>query len=188
MKRAVIIHGMPGKEEYYDSACVAPSQNHWFPWLHRQLQLVDVFVQTPEMPTPWEARYEEWTAVLDGFKPDENTMLVGHSLGGGFLVRWLSEFNGKVGRVVLVAPWLDPHKELTTGFFDFEIDPALAQKTKDITVFISDDDHEEEQTSLAVLKEKVDGLQVRQFTGKGHFIFKHMGTNEFPELRDHLLQ
>lgn len=104
------------------------------------------------------------------------------------MVRWLSEHNVKVGRVVLVAPWLDPNKELKTGFFDFSIDSDLVSNSKDLTVFISDDDDEEELTSAETLKQEVKGLIVKEFTGKGHFIFRHMGTAEFPELRDYILQ
>ncbi|KKR07426.1 MAG: hypothetical protein UT43_C0027G0005 [Parcubacteria group bacterium GW2011_GWC1_39_29] len=188
MKTAIIIHGMPSKEEYLNPTNPSASHNHWFPWLQRQLILNGVLAQTPEMPTPYEARYEEWCSVLEQFHINEDTILVGHSLGGGFLVRWLSENKTKVGRVVLVAPWLDPNKELTTGFFNFSIDPELANRTKGLTVFISDDDDQEELTSSEILKNTVPGLNVKEFTGKGHFILQHMGTNEFPELRDALLQ
>lgn len=187
MKTAIIIHGMPSKEEYLDPENPSASHNHWFPWLQRRLILNGVLAQTPEMPTPYAAVYEEWKRVLDQFGVDENTMLVGHSLGGGFLARWLSEYPGRVGRVVLVAPWLDPNKQLGS-FFDFSLDPALASKTQDVTVFISNDDDQEELTSVEMLKNSVSGLQVREFTGKGHFILEHMGTNEFPELLDYLLQ
>ncbi|HEY4523116.1 MAG TPA: alpha/beta fold hydrolase [Candidatus Paceibacterota bacterium] len=188
MKTALIIHGMPSKREYFNPANPSPSNNHWFPWLQRQLILNGVLAQTPEMPTPYEPRYEAWAAMLGQFHIDEDTMLVGHSLGGGFLVRWLSEYKGRVGRVVLVAPWLDPNKELTTSFFDFSIDPALAGKTRDSAVFISDDDDQEELASLETLKNTVTGLRVKEFTGRGHFILEHMGTEEFPELRDYLVR
>ena len=179
---------MPSKKEYVNPSNPSPSHNHWLPWLQRQLILNGVLAQTPEMPTPYDARYEEWRSVFEQFHIDEDTALVGHSLGGGFLVRWLSENKTKVGRVVLVAPWIDPNKELATGFFDFSIDPHLASRTKDLTVFISDDDAQEELTSLEILKNTVIGLQVKEFSGKGHFILQHMGTVEFPELRDLLLR
>jgi uncharacterized protein len=191
MKKAVIIHGMPGREEYFDAAQVAPSQNHWIPWLQRQLILHDVLAQTPEMPRPFDPKYEEWAPILDGFRPDQETMLVGHSLGAGFLARWLSERDlkkdGRVGKVVLVAPWMDPSKELITGFFDFILDTMIAEKTAGLTVFISNDDDDEMHATLDMLQGTVLGLQVREFEGKGHFTKKDMGTNEFPELRDHLL-
>ena len=187
MKNAIIIHGMPSKEEYFNPANLSPSHNHWFSWLQRQLLLKGILAQTPEMPEPYEAHYDEWSAVLKQFHIDKDTMLIGHSLGGGFLVRWLSENDASVGRVVLVAPWLDPNKRLKTSFFDFSLDKNVAKKTKDITVFISDDDDQDELTSTEILKKNVQGLAVKKFSGKGHFILQHMGTQEFPELRDFLL-
>ena len=187
MKRAIIIHGMPSKEEYFDPKSVAPSHNHWFSWLQRQLLLNEVLTQTPEMPEPYSAKYEDWRDILNRFHPDEKTILVGHSLGGGFLVRWLSEANAKVGKVVLVAPWLDPNKELETDFFNFLIDPQLVSKTESTAIFISDDDDKEELDSTERLKSEVENILVKEFKGKGHFILAHMGTEEFPELRDFLL-
>jgi len=188
MKTAIILHGMPSREEYVNPTSPSPSHNHWLPWLQKQLLVNGVLAQTPEMPTPYEPQYPEWASTFEQFHIDKETILVGHSLGGGFLVRWLSENKKKAGRVVLVAPWLDPDKELRTGFFDFSIDSELATRTKDITVFISDDDDQEELASLEILKNNISGLQVRTFTNKGHFILEHMGTTEFPELQDHLLQ
>jgi len=173
---------MPSKEEYFDPKQPSPSHSHWFSWLQRQLILNGILAQTPEMPTPYEAHYNEWVAVFEQFHIDENTILIGHSLGGGFLIRWLSENSVKVGRVVLVAPWLDPNKELKTGFFDFSMDKNLADRTGDISAFISDDDDEEELTSTEILKENISGLKVKEFTGKGHFTFDDMKTEEFPEL------
>lgn len=104
MKNAIIIHGMPSREEYYDPANLAPSHNHWFSWLQHQLLLNGILTQTPEMPEPYNAKYNDWSSVIEQFKIDKNTILVGHSLGAGFLVRWLSEQKIEVGRVVLVAP------------------------------------------------------------------------------------
>ncbi len=188
MKNAIIIHGMPSKEEYLNPKNLSASHNHWFPWIQRQLILNGILAQTPEMSTPYDAKYTEWVSVFNQYTFDENTILVGHSLGAGFLVRFLSENNVAVGRVVLVAPWLDPDKQLDSDFFDFTIDSNLASKTKDLTVFISDDDEQEELTSVEMLKNTVLELRIKEFTGKGHFILQHMGTNEFPELFDYLLQ
>jgi uncharacterized protein len=103
MKTAVIVHGMPSKEEYLGIATLA-SHNHWFPWLQRELILNEIFTQAPEMPHPYQPLYKEWCLIFEQFKVDEDTVLIGHSLGGGFLVRWLSENKVKVGKVVLVAP------------------------------------------------------------------------------------
>ncbi len=187
MKTAILVHGMPSEAEYIHSGRQAANK-HWFPWIQAQLESAGVEVYMPEMPEPYEPVYEKWTAVFEQFKIDADTMLVGHSLGGGFLVRWLSEHKTKVGKVVLVAPWLDPNHELKTGMFDFEIDKNLAEKTAGTTEFISLDDDQEELTTLKILKDKITGLQVREFTDKGHFVFEDMKTKEFPELLNFLIQ
>ena len=66
-------------------------------------------------------------------------------------------------------------------------DSQIAKRAKDMTVFISDDDEQEELTSVETLKSEVADLDIREFSGKGHFILEHMKTEEFPELRDFLL-
>jgi predicted alpha/beta hydrolase family esterase len=104
------------------------------------------------------------------------------------LVRWLSENKFRVGKVVLVAPWIDPTNEWAPKMFSgLDIDPAMVSRTESITVFISMDDAQEELTTFEILKEKLPGLQVKQFTDKGHFTEGDMGTNEFPELLEALL-
>ncbi|MEX0652068.1 MAG: alpha/beta fold hydrolase [Candidatus Paceibacterota bacterium] len=76
------------------------------------------------MPEPYLPNYEKWIEVFEQFKVDEETDLVGHSCGAGFLLRWLSENKINVGKLVLVAPWIDPINELgdENNFFDFERD------------------------------------------------------------------
>ncbi len=137
MQTAIIVHGMPSKEEYLDGTVPSPSNSHWLPWLQRQLLLRGIVAQTPEMPEPYEPKYELWKSVFEQFTLNEETVLVGHSCGGGFLVRYLSENEIKVGAVVLVAPWIDTERSLATKMFDFSIDTHLAQKTRKLTVFVS---------------------------------------------------
>lgn len=118
MKNAILIHGWPGKEEYFDPNIPSPSNSHWFPWVQHQLLLKKIEAQTPEMPKAYEPNYEAWKEMFERFEINENSILIGHSCGGGFLTRWLSENDVRVGKVALVAPWLDPLPEK-------EIDPAF---------------------------------------------------------------
>ncbi len=188
MKTAIIIHGMPDKEEYYDVNRPASSNCHWLPWLQKQLALKDILAQTPEMPVPYNPEYNAWKNTLEQFPLNEETILVGHSCGAGLIVRYLSENNIKVGKVVLVAPWLDPETYLNTGMFKFEIDPSIVSKTKSITVFASSNDMGEVQESVRIIKEKVKDLKIVEFKDYGHFCFGDMGTNEFPELLEEVLE
>lgn len=184
MKTAILIHGMPSKEEYMKPTVPAASNNQWFPWIQKQLSLKGIVAQTPEMPEPYHPDYEKWREVFEQFKLNEDTMLVGHSCGGGFLVRWLSEHTIKVGKVVLVAPWINPKStEPATGFFDFQVDPNLASKTESLSLFISSDDEQDELNTAKMLEEKVKDIKVLKFTDKGHFcVGFNLKTEEFPEL------
>lgn len=187
MKTAIIIHGYSDKSEYLDDTRPAASNDHWLPWIQRQLLLKGVEAQTPEMPGFYEPDYNEWKKMLERFEPDENTILVGHSCGGGFLVRWLSENNVKVGRVVLVAPWLDPEKVIDENFFTFEIDSNVVSKTESFTVMYSTDDYPDILKSIELLKLKIKGAKFQEFEGKGHFVLRSMKTEKFPELLQNLI-
>ena len=180
MKNAIIIHGMPDKEEYLKEDSFRENQ-HWLPWLQHRFCIKGILAQVPAMPEPYAPDYEKWKEVFEYFPINEETILVGHSCGGGFLVRWLSENKVNVGQVVLVAPWLDPDKEFTKGFFDFVIDPDLVSRTKGVTVFYSLDDGKEILESVATIKATLPDAVFREFTNAGHFC-EEDGYKEFPEL------
>lgn len=178
---------MPSKEEYYDKNTKSQSNLHWIPWIQRQLILNDILAQTPEMPHPYEPVYEKWKSVFEQFHIDRDTTLVGHSCGGGFLVRWLSETDKNVGRVALVAPFLDPdHDEVKSDFFKFKITPNIVSKTQGLGIFYSTDDDREITESVDQIK-ALPGVEVTTLTGKGHLTYGDMKTEEFPELINWLI-
>jgi predicted alpha/beta hydrolase family esterase len=191
MKNAVIVHGKPSKKEYFGDKYPSSSNFGWLPWLQKKLVQAGVDAQTPEMLNAWRPEYEIWKKEFERYDLNPETALVGHSCGGGFLVRWLSENKDvKVGKVILVAPWTDPDKEYTrsTGFFEFEIDADLAKRTSECIVFVSDDDADDIHKTVENLGKKVRGLKVRQFKGYGHFVPGHMKREDFPELLEELLK
>lgn len=186
MKNAILVPGRPDKSEYYNPKYPTNSNNHWFPWLSKQLQINDVFAVAIEPPQPWRPRFDVWSKEFERFEIGPETLLVGHSCGGGFLVRWLSEHKQtKVGKVILVAPWLNPDnnpESETADFFDFEIDPDLVSRTAGVTIFNSDNDHESIRESVSIIRSKVQDLTYREFHEYGHFFQRDLGTVEFPEL------
>lgn len=143
------------------------------------------------MPRPWQPRYSVWKKEFERFDITPQTVLVGHSCGGGFLVRWLSENKDRhVGKVVLVAPWLNPNNNPrgdTADFFDFAIDPELAGRTAGVTIFNSDNDKPSIQESVTILRDKIDNIGYKEFHNYGHFCLRDMGTVEFPELLQELV-
>lgn len=189
MKTAILVPGRPDKDEYYNPHTFSFSDTFWFPWLKKQLQVRDIQAVAIEPPRPWQPRYELWKKEFERFDIREDTILVGHSAGAGFIVRWLSENKDKrVGKVILVAPWLNPEDNPvsdTADFFHFQIDPEIAARTKGITVFNSDDDQETVQKSVAMLREQAANIDYRGFSGNGHFWDER--TREFPELLECIL-
>ncbi len=189
MKTAILLHGRPLKAEYYARSVPAQSNCHWFPWLQKELMMRDIFTQTPEMPLSYEPLWERWVKEIERFEINEDTLLVGHSCGGGFWVRYLSEHPElKVGKVVLVAPWIDVEQEDPNKMFDFKIDPKLVSRTKSLSVFHSTNDAGEIINSVAAIREQLPEIKYREFEKYGHFTEESMNSKEFPELLVELLK
>ncbi len=95
-KRVFIIHGWAGHP-----------QENWFPWLKRKLERHGVQVTVPALPNPTNPEMSEWVSAIAQVvgQPDENTFLVGHSLGCIAILRYLEGLPAgqKVGGAVLVA-------------------------------------------------------------------------------------
>ena len=144
MKNAILLHGSCESEDYYSDTYPSSSNSHWFPWLQKQLLIRVILTVTSQMYKSYSPKNDLWKEQFEDNKINEDTILVGHSCGGGFLIRWLSENkNIKVGIVILVAPWLDPNNRKQNNFFDFEIDSNLVFRTKKFLIFNSDNDKED---------------------------------------------
>jgi predicted alpha/beta hydrolase family esterase len=175
---ALILHGKPGKAEFYDPAVPSPSNHHWLPWLAKQLIVRNIPAHTPEMPLAYAPDYPTWRRELERHDITPRTLFAAHSCGAGFLLRWLSEHpDVTVGRVVLVAPWLDPTGRQAPGFFDFTLDRRVVTRTGGLTLFHSDDDFDDIQVSVGTIRDSLAGLRYREFHGYGHF-----ARTTFPEL------
>jgi hypothetical protein len=188
MKNAIILHGRPSKAEYYSDNYPSMSNSHWLPWLQKQLLNHNIFATTPEIPLSYEPLWERWVKEIERYDLTPETILVGHSCGGGFWVRYLSEHPEiKVGKVVLVAPWIDVEQDDPNKFFDFTIDDNIVSRTSQLTLFNSKDDVAEIQASVKKLREEIKDLQYREFDSKGHFTHKYMPDDTFPELLSELI-
>ncbi len=180
MKQTIIIHGMPSEEGFYNPVFSSPSNSHWFPWLQKKLVLRNELSQTPEMPQPFDPIYENWKKVFEQFEVDADTILIGHSCGGGFLLRYLSENKDMIiHSLFLIAPWItDTGNDLTTdlSFLECDIDANMPNRFP-VQVFTSSDDDSVMQDSFKLLKEKLPNAIYHEFTDKEHFC-----TPEFPEL------
>lgn len=189
MKNAIILHGLSSKSEYYDPEYPTGSNSHWLPWLQKHLMIHDVRADTPEVPFVYEPKWPVWAKEVERFDITSQTTLIGHSMGGGFWVGYLSKHPDIfIDKLVLVAPWTNVGREKDISFFDFEMDPGIAKRVNEIIILNSDDDRRLVHDTVAFLQKKLPSATIESFHGYGHFTLKSMKTSAFPELLDIILR
>ena len=103
ISNVVIVHGSnPTEKEAKEEKPV--NERHWAPWLKKELEKRGIKVSNELYPEDWLPDYEKWKKVFEKNKINENIILVGHSAGTAFLLRWLSENKRKVSKVILIDP------------------------------------------------------------------------------------
>lgn len=150
-----------------------------------QTDLGDAYqVLTPSMPNPTNARYDEWALWFKRIAEiaEDDCILIGHSLGGIFLAKYLSSntFPKHIKATILIAaPYDDETDEDLTGFKITELSPRLSEQAGKFTLFFGTDDpvvsvHEAEKYR----RELPDAAFVLQSAPD------HFNSTHFPELAD----
>lgn len=183
----VVVHGVPLRkkdemERTYDK--------HWIPWIKEQLQQRNIPTFTPLMPEPWEPNYEAWKKEFKKIFVNEKSILIGHSGGAAFLVRWLGETGQCVQKLILVAPWkVVDHKDIESwrSFFGFDVDSTIKSRVGEIIIFTSDNEEEDGKESASIYHRSLGGKLI-EIKGRGHYMYgKTMSSVEFPELLTEVL-
>ena len=188
-KRVFIIHGWDGHPE---EGC--------FPWLKQELTKKDFAVFTPSMPEPLVPKIDAWVSFLKEQvgEPDENTYLIGHSIGAQTILRYLESLpaDAKIGGVVFLAGWV----HLTDEAFEDEQDretgkpwletpinwDLVKSHSKNFVAIFSDDDEVVPIGDVEIFKEKLDAKIIIEHN-KDHFSGSS-GIKELPVLLDELLR
>lgn len=91
-----LVHGSLGK----------PFEN-WFPWLEEELSKKDIVCTIPAFPTPKHQNYKEWEKLMNYYCDlgivNSETVLIGHSCGCAFLVKYLLTHNIEVKGLITVS-------------------------------------------------------------------------------------
>jgi len=187
-QNCIIIHGCPSNIEKAMDPATRTYDKHWIPWIKQGLEAKGITTTTPLMPEPWEPVYEKYKLEFEKLVIGENSILIGHSCGCSFLVRWLGESKAKINKLILVAPWkIVADDEIHHRFYEFPIDPTIKDRVKEIVMFTADDEEDDGKKSLQLFHDILGG-EIIELQGHGHYTQGDMDTVEFPELLDVILK
>lgn len=115
MKNVMIIHGYNGIPKVHK-------------WLKQELELRGYKVIMPEFPPREGVIYDKWSKLLDIYKDNFNqeTIVVAHSIGNEFIVKYLTKNNIKIKGYVSLAGFGE--------YFEWEGKEDLARATKEFLV------------------------------------------------------
>ena len=156
----------------------------WGNYLKRELGK-EVQLIIPRMPLQDRAKYEEWKIHFERHfsQLNDNIILIGESLGGIFLARYLSEnkFPKKIYKVYLIAPPFDntiPEEELSEGFELSDDLSMMKENCANINLLFSKNDGCVPLSHSEKYKEKLQEANIMIYENiKGHF-----EISEFPEM------
>lgn len=141
-------------------------------------------VLRPDMPLKFYAKYEDWSLLFERYLKLLNAsyMLIGHSLGGIFLAKYLSEhkLSKKPLAVYLVAPPFDDTllDEDLAGGFKLKSDLSLLEKNAPrLRFFFSRDDDCVPISHASKFAKKLLQAEMMIYNNRGHF-----SIPTFPEI------
>lgn len=169
MKKNIIqIHGGLGQ-------CTAEDQ--WLPYSKKHFEKAKISVVSKDFPNPIKTDYQEWFDFLvKECKPNENSIIVAHSMGAGLALRYVEKF--PVSGLVIVSGFytnLDDEEMSKTGFVPHDWDwDKLKLNTPWIIQYSSIDD------PYIPIKES---RQLSKFLDSEYYEFSagyHFGNEDFP--------
>lgn len=153
----------------------------WLPWAKKTLENEGFEVIAETFPDSIIAREKYWIKFLEKIvRPDENTILVGHSSGALCAMRF-AEKHAILGSILVSAAHTDLGDELEkqSGYFDRPWDwEAIRRNQQWIVQFSSTDDKFIPIEEARFVHQKLE-TDYFEFSDRGHFL---KNQREFPEL------
>lgn len=178
----VILHGTMG----------SPNGN-WFPWLAGKLEKMGHKTIRPKLPSPNGQNPTEWTKVIKKAVeeiggPDEETVIVAHSMSPWASCFYLGSINKSIRAAFFISPFAEqidneePFKSLIQPFADGKVDwQKVRMNCSDITCFVGDNDP---YVSLSVAKRFAKLVKSKKLiiVPKGGHLNEEFGYTSFPLL------
>jgi len=189
ISNVVVIHGA-SKQDREKIRKGYPPQNkrHWILWLKKMLENKKIKMTNPLMPKNWDPRYNEWKKEFEKINIDENSILVGHSAGGAFLVRWIGEKKKRIKKLILVSPGKAGKTEKFSELYGNKNYKNIQKYVREqIIVFTADDDNPVHIKNAYEYEKELPAKVIHFGRGYGHFTERGMRKREFPELLNEIL-
>ena len=139
----------------------------------------------PAMPNKTNAQYPEWKIWFEKIVDllNDDLILIGHSLGGSFLIKYLSEnkLTKKTTAVFLVSAVYDSDGD-GNGLVSFSLPSEFDLQTDKVFLYHSKDDPIVPLTALEKIQSRLPSVKARIFENRGHF-----NQEEFPEIVEDIL-
>ena len=167
-------------------------EGNWFPWLKKELEKEGFEAIAPKFPTPIGQSLESWLKVMSEYenKINEETVLIGHSLGAAFILNYLEKTSKNIKAAFLAAGYHklleNEFKELNRSFVDRQFNwEKIKASCGKFFVFGSDND---EYVNLDVTHELAANLNAElSIIAKGGHLNKKAGYEDFPLLLDSII-
>lgn len=142
-------------------------------------------VYLPSMPNKENAVYKEWKIWFERYLSyiNEEVILIGHSQGGYFLAKYLSEqrLSVKLKAVYLIASPFSPDDfdGEDGGDFAFDVEDIhnISSQTENVFILHSKDDPVVPYSHALKFKENLPDAELMTFEDRNHFL-----QEEFPEI------
>ena len=171
-----IIHGIYGHPE-----------ENWFPWVKKELEKQSYEVIVPKFPTPIGQSLESWMKIIKKYddKINQETVLIGHSLGTAFILNYLEQAEKEIKAAFLIAGYHfmleNPFKELNKGFVDKKFNwTRIIENCENFFVIGSDNDEYISESVTRQLAFNLDA-ELHIIKNAGHLNSK-AGYDKFPFL------
>jgi uncharacterized protein len=149
-------------------------------------------IEKPRMPNQYNARYKLRKIRFERILPyinKEDLVLIGYSMGGIFLAKYLSEntFPKKIKQLHLIAPVSGNLTHPEEYIADFEFDPEqlknLIPQVEKVFLYGSTDDPIIPFSHIEQYHKHLPQAKFTTFTDRGHF-----WQPEFPELLENIMK
>ena len=178
MKKVILIHGYNGVPKIYE-------------WLKGELEKIDYTVIIPKFPPQVGVIYKNWKMILDEYKNyiDRDTIIVAHSIGNEFIIKYLVENNLDIKLYISLAGFAEVFEnegkdDLNRAVKEFLITEQEINKFKELVdkkySIYSDNDHIVPLKVLEKYPKMIDAKSML-IKGIGH-MGKKSGLENIPEV------